>query len=497
MGAFICQISKPDWEISCRIGVYGNREGSERRGAVEYFDKAPRGQNTIQSIIEDLIGMKKGDLIFFHVLREEESSVHGVYQVSEEPFYNSSEKIWKSNPNFIYPYRFCFQPHPDHITLCRKDVRVPVSEFYRSIELKDITSVLTLEREERGAAHAVKKILNEDAEEIVRLLYRNLSTGRYQDCIEFRPTRMDMVPLKEHIQRIGSLEFAVKGLVAYKLAHRESDLLDSLSEALPSEYDFIIEAFLGQTMRRPIDIMCTSHGHPKKITILEAKTDQVVTDDLIQCVKYKEIFRLRNIEKLSGDYQYFFCMLGQRFQKELIEYASLRNSIVPREKVVLLKYESRNNGKDASFELEKLPEPRVLPFGGSHPKITSNQSLQQIASDTLNFYKIFKKELHPQIELKVKSYDADTLLLEKRYKKGNLTLGYVLIHQIHDICDSKKFADFLELLSRASQDIRGDLLGIEAILIATGYDSLVDHFVENYNEFESPSLHQPILIYVA
>jgi len=496
MGAFICQISKPDWEISCHIGVYGNREGSERSGTVEYFDRAVRGQNTIQSIIEDLIGMSEGDLVFFHVLREEESTIHGVYQISEEPFYNDSTRIWESNPNFVYPYRFCFEPHPDYISLCKNDVRIPVSEFYRSIEMQKVVSVLTLEREERGAAHAVKKILIEDAEEIIRLLYRNLTTGYYQRSIEFRPFKMDMIPLKEHIQRIGNLEFAIKGLVAYKLAHRQSDLLDKLPEALSSEYDFIVEAFLGQTIRRPIDIMCISHELPRKVTILEAKTDQVLTKDLIQCIKYKEVFKLRNIKQGSATYQYFFCMLGQRFQNDLIEYASLRNYMVPREKVVLLKYVPKSNGKDAIFELEKLPVPSVLPLEGATLATLSDKVLQQIASETLRFYQIFNRNRNPEIELKVKSYDADTLLLEKNYKRSNLTLGHILIHQIHNVCNSESFSAFLELLNKASQDMNGDLVSIEPILIATGYDNLVSYFVRKYNEFESPLLHQPILIYV-
>ena len=153
--AFICQISEKDWLVSREIGVYGNREGSEREGKIRYFDS---GSPTIQSIIEDLIGMRKGDLIFFHVIEraEEESSLHGVYRVREEPFYNNKVRLWKSNPKLIYPYRFCFEPHPEHIELCKYDANIPVSEFYMSIESRDVRSIFTLEREVRGAAHAVK-----------------------------------------------------------------------------------------------------------------------------------------------------------------------------------------------------------------------------------------------------------------------------------------------------------------------------------------------------
>ena len=138
----------------------------------------------------------------------------------------------------------------------------------------------------------------------------------------------------------------------------------------------------------------------------------------------------------------------------------------------------------------------VLPFNSSHPMISLGQNLGEIAGETLNFYKIFKREQYPQIELKVKSHNLDTLFLEKSYKKDNLALGYILIRQIHGICDPKKFTDFLGLLSAASLETKGDLLAIEPILIAKGYDGLVDLFMKKYNEFESPSLHQAILTYI-
>ncbi|MEM3551240.1 MAG: hypothetical protein QXV01_09155, partial [Candidatus Bathyarchaeia archaeon] len=251
MGAFICQVSEVDWLVSREIGVYGNREGSETDKGIVYFINTKKGDQIIQSIIEDLIGMRKGDTVFFHVIKgEEESSIHGVYRVREEPFYNAKLTIWKSSPYLVYPYRFCFEPHPDHIELCRYDANIPVSEFYRSVEYRNIISVLTLEREVRGAAHAVKKILHEDAEEIIKLLYRDFPIHGLQKPVTFKPMQMNMEPLRDHIKRVGEIEFAIKALAAYKLGRRDKDLIDYIPACKNGDYDFVIETFVGQTMRK-------------------------------------------------------------------------------------------------------------------------------------------------------------------------------------------------------------------------------------------------------
>ena len=241
MGAFICQVSEKDWFISRKIGVYGNREGSEIDGKPVYFSESKRGDEIIQSIIEDLIGMRKGDIVFFHVIdtEEGESSIHGVYSVKEEPFYDEVA-IWRSSRYLVYPYRFCFERHPEHIELCRYDASIRVSEFYKAIEKRDIRSILTLEREVRGAAHAVKKITHEDAEQIVKLLYRDYSLRRLENPVDFRPEHMQMESLREHIRRIGEIEFAIKALVAHKLGQRSSDLTQHIPACRNGEYDFLL-----------------------------------------------------------------------------------------------------------------------------------------------------------------------------------------------------------------------------------------------------------------
>ncbi len=258
--AFLCQISEDDWSISRVIGVYGNREGSERKGKVQYFDDT---SPTVQSIVEDLVGMRKGDLVFFHVLRKnEESSIHGVYRVREEPFFNE-QRLWKSE-NFIYPYRFCFEPHPEHITLCKYDASIAVNQFYASVEIGEIRLIVTLEREERGAAHAVKMVAREDAKKIIETLYREFPTRRLEKPLKFEPLKISGPHLRNYIKRVGEIEFALKAVVAYKLGQEDPDFTCFIPACRNGQYDFLIQTFIGQTIRRPVDLVCIGYHNSER-----------------------------------------------------------------------------------------------------------------------------------------------------------------------------------------------------------------------------------------
>lgn len=499
MGAFICQISEVDWLITREIGVYGNREGSERNGKVVYFRNTKRGDQTIQSIIEDLIGMRKGDIIFFHVIRErEESSIHGIYRVREEPFYNNL-RIWKSNPYLVYPYRFCFEPHPEHVELCKYDANIPVSEFYRAVEQRDIRSILTLEREVRGAAHAVKKVLHEDAEQIIKLLYRSFHINRLPKPVTFRPMQMQVTPLRNYIQRIGEIEFAIKALVAHELGRKDPRFINYIPACRGSEYDFLIETFVGQTMRKPVDILCIANRDSKQVTTIEAKTDRAYIKDLIQSLKYQEIFKLRNIDKGSLTYKFSICLLAKRFHRELVEYTSIRNTFLPWEEIILLKYIPTRDGKDATFTPQMLPKRLLAPISKTYPKINVRNPLSLISSDADKFYTIFKKKALPKITTEVTgAHDENVIILERKYNNDGkkVSIGCILICQIYGKCHLKDFIEFMNHVHDEVNKSQGDFMSIEPIIVAEDYENLIGLFIEKYNQYETLAQRQPISAYV-
>jgi len=497
MSVFVCQISEIDWLVSREIGVYGNREGSEKNGKPRFFKEMKKGDEIIQSIIEDLIGMKKGDIVFFHVIkrREGESSVHGIYRVREEPFYNDSERLWSSSKNFVYPYRFCFEPHPEHQDLCKFDANISVGEFYKSIENREIRSIFTLEREVRGAGHAVKIISRDDAQQIIKLLYRDFHSRSNKDPINFKSKHISGPSLRNSIFRIGEIEFAIKALIAFKLGQKDKDLLKYLPACRNEDYDFLIESFIGQTARKPSDLLCVSSGTSQKvITILEAKTDYIKISDIIQPLKYQELFKLRNIDKSSLDYKTSICLLGKDFQKELINYVKIRNEVLYWEEIILLKYLPTEDGKNAAFSKELFHGVEIRTIQQSYRKINIDKFQSLISSDPNNLYVILERKISPKIKIGLEYSQADIHLLQKNYNYigQNFPLGKILVREIQGKCTLSKLSDFMKLIYNEANKLEGNFMAVEPVILAEDYDASSKFFIEEYNTYETYAGRQPI-----
>jgi len=492
--AFICQISEEDWLVSRKIGFYGNREGTKRHGKICFFDN---GSPTIQSIIEDLVGIQKLDSVFFHVIKtaEGESSIHGVYQVRNEPFYNDV-RVWKSSPHFVFPYRFCFKPHPEHIELCVHDASILVSEFYAAIENGKISSIPTLEREVRGAAHAVKTISREDAEQIIRLLYRSFPNRRIKQPIDFKPVHFkNMSPLRDHIVRIGEIEYAVKALVAYELGRENPDFIQHIPACRNIEYDFLIETFIGQTIRKPVDLLCIGTKDSGKIvTTIEAKTDRAEIEHLVQVLKYQEVFKTRNVDRGSLSYQYSSCLLAKRFHQELGQYVSARNLYVPREEVILLKYAPSTDGKHATFTSLALRRPSMLP-SEPFPRIRTDGV--DISLDPAGFYSELGKGMPARVDLEFDSSEENIIILQRYYSHNNrkMNLGAVLVYVLDGECTDELFVKFMDRLHREALKFQGDFMAVEPVVIAEDYDNSVAFFIKEYNRYETRAGKQPISAY--
>ena len=489
--AFLCQISEEDWEISRCIGVYGNREGTERSGEIKYFEPT---SNTVQSIIEDLVGMRKGDIVFFHVIREgNESTIHGVYRVKEEPFYNN-KKIWKSK-HFIYPYRFCFEPHPEHMELCKHDASITVSQFYAAIETGIIRSILTLEREERGAAHAVKTLTREDAQEIIKLLYREFPRRRLEQRIEFKPLTLKGPHLKNYITRIGEIEFPIKAVIAYKLGQADPNFIQFIPACKSAEYDFLIQTFVGSTARKPVDLLCIGYQNSEKtMTIIEVKTDKAETKDLIQLLRYQEILRIRATKNDSAYHTFSACLVAQRFTTDLIDYCSIRNMMIPWEEIRLLKYIPLSSGADADFKLQVSSKPTYI-TSRTYPKTPTN--ISKIWSDPCNFYYTIMQET-PKIATEILSQDKDRIILQKycMHNSSRSPIGRVLIYKIPKKCTPKEFTEFMKCLYKEANNTKEKFMAIEPILISEDYDTITASFIEKYNTYETQTLRQPITAFI-
>lgn len=341
VGAFICSISNRDWETALTIGIYGNKIGMVRQGSYQEFDR-----KTKYSIIRDLVGMKAGDVVFFHVLgRDKPSSVHGVYSTRGEPFYNEAI-IW-SDKFELFPYRFLFSPHPKYRYLCDYDASIEVTDFYELIEGRRIWSLATLENEVNIEARSVRKIGQGEANEIIRLLHRDYRQRRRSARVGFNLVQLPIsaTPLHSQIGDIGRYENSIKALLMYKLAQRDPYLVGVFGDIT----DFMNEVFIAQTTRKSIDILCISEVEGKSAyTICEVKTGKCDTKSLSQVLYYVDLFKQKDLVDINSDIV-VGCLIGRTFDEHVVEYSIERNRQGVNGPLILLRYQPSVNGRDATF----------------------------------------------------------------------------------------------------------------------------------------------------
>jgi len=344
MGSFICAISERDWQISRAQGIYGNKAGRVRQG--EYREFRP---TTRYSIIRDLVGMRKGDKVFFHVLAESgPSRVHGVYVVREPPFYDTT-RVW-NDPYEVFPYRFLFEPHPTYSYLCSQDANVQVVDFYELIEQRRIWSLATLENEMNIEARSVRKIEDgQEAKEILRLLHRDYRHRRVGSSIGFSPIPLpsSFVPLRECIQHIGRYENAIKGLLMHKIGQQDPSIADIMGPVS----DFMNEVFIAQTTRKTIDILCVGsyEASSRKYIICEVKTDRCRSSSLSQLLYYMDLFTRKDLVDIRADVV-VGCLIGRRFDADVLDFSLKRNAHGVNGSIMLIQYNPTQDGKDAYFE---------------------------------------------------------------------------------------------------------------------------------------------------
>lgn len=344
VGAFICSISERDWETTLTMGIYGNKIGRARQGFYQQFDP-----KTKFSIIRDLVGMKAGDVVFFHVLgREKPSSIHGVYDVRSVPFYDDSI-IW-SDSFEVFPYRFLFSPHPKYRYLCDYDANIEVIDFYELIERRRIWSLATLENEVNIEARSVRKIGQDEANEIVRLLHRDYRQRRRQERVRFNLVQppISTIPLHNKIGDIGRYENSIKAFLMYKLAQRDPYLLSVFGDIT----DFMNEVFIAQTTRKSIDILCVSRVEGRATYIIsEVKTGKCDIKSLSQVLYYMDLFKQKDLVDINSDI-IVGCLIGRAFDEHVKQYSIERNRQGVNGSLILLKYQPSADGRNATFSHE-------------------------------------------------------------------------------------------------------------------------------------------------
>ena len=337
MGAFICTTSEKYWKTARKMGVYGNRiykEGTSNR----------LKDNQILSIIRDLISMKDGDLVFFHIRGRQ--TIHGVYEVRKSPFYEENRILNDSIE--IFPFRFLFKPHSKYRYLAEYDANIEVHSLYEYIDDGKIKSLVTLENERNIEARGVRRILKEDAEILIKLLHRDFklrkSSNRYT-FLSYEPKNPK--PLKDLVFKVGKIENAAKAVIMYNLAHDINFirlLFNDEKISNPNEIDFINEFFIAQTTRKSIDIYSRSKS---KHVLIEVKTDKIDASALRQTLYYRDLITQRSWVNPENE-RIDIVLVGKRFSSDLLRDVKKLNEIS--NGIRLMKYIPTNNGKWGRFE---------------------------------------------------------------------------------------------------------------------------------------------------
>ncbi|MEM3565037.1 MAG: hypothetical protein QXR19_17555, partial [Candidatus Jordarchaeaceae archaeon] len=313
---------------------------------------------------------------------------------------------------------------------------------------------------------------------------------------KFEPLKISGPHLRNYIKRVGEIEFALKAVVAYKLGQEDPDFTHFIPACRYGQYDFLIQTFIGQTIRRPVDLVCIGYGNSERtLTIIEVKRDIAKIDDLVQLLNYQEILRIRDIE--CSNLNFSACLLARRFQPELVNYCHLRNLFIPWEKAVLLSYTPTSNGTDANFTIQTLPEDAQpsIPQKG-HPKIGID--ISQIHSNPEEFYYKLGREITPRTGIEISSTNKNVTILRKYYMSNSLktTLGYILIYTVPATCEIRDFIEFMRKLYVEANKLKGKFIMVEPVIIAKDYENLITLFIEQYNNLEKRALRKPISTYM-
>lgn len=476
-GAFICSISERDWEVTREQCVYGNKEKAR--------------DVTTQSIIRDLVGMRVGDTVFFHVIDKKDGSpseIHGVYRVKHLPYFNDKTTIWKDSV-LKFPHRFMIEPHPDHIQLCKYDAYVSVTQFYQLIELRKIWSLATLESEQNIEARSVRKIASDEVGEITKLLYRDFSQNHSPHPIHIKLFTDSGTPLPKQIGKVGQLENAVKGVVMHKLSVSDRDVLNILG---PVD-DFLNEVFIAQTTRKAIDVLCigTREDGMRQYTIIEFKTDWISADNLEQLLTYLDLFRQRLLERGQTHFRVKGCLIGQRFRPDVSEYVASRNKFTPDE-VILVTYSAislpGNRKGDATFALShnNITVETLASSGALSGEV--DLKVEGIVSNPSSYFTTFGLDLEATIYgvKYVRKIGNSIVLLAKRSKVVGGLSDYVMLGYADKNYTSNDFTAFMvEMGKIVISETRADYMQVEPIIVAPTFDSAIIDFVSKYNMHES------------
>lgn len=333
------------------LGIYGNVSSGDRpRKDIPQSVMAARKIRFGK--LKDLLNLAPGNLVFF--FEKNESKLHGVWQICDEPFFVTSPALGKGDS---YPYRFYMQRFlnfPD---------TVPVMELRKYLDKDIIWSMRTFEREVGASFFSINPISTEETDALLDLFYtynHRIDASSNIDLFEHPPLKRsinfcDLVltnrysspsPLIVKANNFGQYlegvpyEDAIHCCLIFNLVRGSKHMRTTFG----NYKEVLREVPVSSAGQHRIDIVLIYENpktqKPSVFSLIEIKRGLVNVNMLKQLLDYIKLFSKRHnldTNSLEGIY------IGSDFDSEAKDYAEKRGMVETERPLRLIKYELEEN----------------------------------------------------------------------------------------------------------------------------------------------------------
>jgi len=343
----ICFTNPQQFPFILQQGIYGNVSvGDIPRNTTDPHSVAP-AKITRFGKLKDLLNIVPGDYVF--LFETGSSRLHGVWRVSDEPFYCTTQIF---DPTNNYPYRLYLQyyinfPNP-----------VPSTELHKLLNKNVLWSIRTFERERNMSFASINPLTIAETDAILEMFWRyNHRFDATADLVNYHHQPLtntinfhDLVaqnqntasiPLRITADDLGQIvsgdiyEYALHVYLIYNLV-RCSPSMRNLFGQYREVLREVPVSVAGQ--RRP-DLILIYHSpiteEPNVYSIVEVKRGRVDRGMLSQLLEYIRLFSERHgldFNAVEGIY------IGSGFEQNALDYARERAEVEAERPLRLIEY---------------------------------------------------------------------------------------------------------------------------------------------------------------
>lgn len=294
-----------------------------------------QGNSKKQAAMCELIGIKKGDCLFFYL--QGEKKIMGLFKSNSEPFFDDCKLLGKSSfINEKYSLRLEFK----------------IKKFYENTldmdeiwKLKDKGNFWSIQQQ-RGDAigrHACLTLTKHDGEKLIKMFNEKNPIDLKKTDITIKnhkntPLNFDLTYYDDMLH----YEAALQGLIL-------SDLKKGRHKEVFGDYDYYIP-FFPTSSQREIDILVLKHNNQNEVLwyqIIELKQNQFSLIELNKLMLYEQW--VINTLAYSNERAVHAIGIANNFSDEVIDYIKGRE-VYGLKKIRLIKYSYNYKNKSLKFE---------------------------------------------------------------------------------------------------------------------------------------------------